>query len=141
MKHPWTEDQLAFLMASTDQIRKYLRWANWLIYASVFLGVLLLGQLYALRVDLALLIPIFVGWIFYLIVAIMIWTGRAKAYPAALVLAIVILAVSLPQPEHLSLAEAGLTLASFTFIIGSILQVGVIILIGYSMIAARKRSA
>ena len=127
-------------MSSTNLTQKYLRWANWLIYASVVLGILLLAQLYALRVSLALLIPILAGWILYLIVAIAVWTGRSKAYPAALILAIVTLAISLLQPQHLSLAEAGLTLASFTFILGSILQVGVIILIGYSIIAARRRA-
>lgn len=126
-------------MTSTDHMQNYLRWANRFIYASVVLGALLLAQLYALRVPLALLISILVGWTLYLIVAIAVWKGRSKAYPAALILAIVTLAVSLPQPQHLSLAEAGLTLASLTFIIGSILQVSVIILIGYSMITARKR--
>ena len=128
------------MMTSTNRVKNYLRWANWLIYASVVLGILLLGQLYALAVPLALLIPIFVGWIFYLIVAFAVWKGYSGAYPAALILAIVTLAVSLPQPEHLSLAEAGLTLASLTFVVGSILQVGVIVLIGYSMITARRRS-
>lgn len=127
-------------MSSIDLTQKFLRWANWFIYASVVLGILLLGQLYALRVPLALLIPILVGWILYLIFAIAVWTGRSKAYPAALILAIVTLVVSLPQPQHLSLTEAGLTLASLTFILGSILQVGVIVLIGYSMIASRKRA-
>ena len=128
------------MMTSTNRVKNYLRWANWLICASVVLGILLLGQLYALSVPLALLIPIFVGWIFYLIVAFAVWKGYGRAYPAALILAIVTLAVSLPQPEHLSLAEAGLTLASLTFVIGSTLQVGVIALIGYSMITARRRS-
>ena len=126
-------------MSSTDRIQKYLRWANWFIYASVALGILLIAQLYALSVPLALIIPIFVGWIVYLVVAIMVWTRRAIAYRAAFIIAIVTLAVSLPQPEHLSIAEAGLTLASFTFFIGSILQVGVILLIGYSIIARKNR--
>ena len=126
-------------MSSSDQLQRYLRWANWLIYVSVALGILLLSQLYALRVPLALLIPILVGWIVYLIGAIAIWRGHSNVYPAALVLAIVTLTVSLPQSQHLSLVEAGPSLASLTFILGSILQLGVIILIGYSMIAARKR--
>lgn len=128
------------MMISTDRVKNYLRWANWLIYASVVLGILLIAQLYALSVPLGLLIPIFVGWVFYLIVAFAVWKGHSRAYLAALILAIVTLAVSLPQPEHLSLAEAGPTLASFTFILGSALQVGVIILIGFSMIGIRRQS-
>ena len=127
-------------MKSAHQRKNILRWANWLIYASVVLGILLLAQLYALTVPLALIIPTLAGWILYLIVAIAVWRGHSNAYPAALILAIVTLVVSLPQPEHLSLAEAGLTLAAFTFVLGSILQVGVIGLIGYSMIASRNLS-
>lgn len=125
-------------MTSTDGRRTILRWADWLIYASVALGILLLAQLYALMVPLALLIPILAGWLLYLIVAIAIRKGLTKAYPAALILAIVTLAVSLPQPEHLSMTEAGPTLASLTFILGSALQLGVIITIGYSIIVRRK---
>jgi hypothetical protein len=127
-------------LASIDSgLERLRRWADWLIYTSVVLGIMLLAQLYTLSVPSFLFFSILAGWILYLIVAIAIWTGHTKAYPAALVLAIVTLAVSLPQPEHLSLAEAGPTLASLTFILGSILQAGVIILIGYSMIATRKR--
>lgn len=131
---------MTFRMKSVNDRKILLRWANWLIYASVVLGILLLTQLYALSVPLALLIPILVGWILYLIVAIAVWRGNSSAYLAALILAIVTLAVSLPQPEHLSLAEAGPTLASITFILGSILQVGVIVLVAWSMIIGRQRS-
>ena len=121
-------------------IDRLQRWTNWLIFASVALGVLLLAQLYLLGVPSFLFFSIFVGWFLYLVVAIAVWTGRNKAYTAALILAIVTLVVSLPQPQHLSLTEAGPTLASFTFIIGSLLQIGVIALVGYSMIIERTRS-
>ena len=127
------------MMTSHEQ-SNLLRWANWLIYASVALGILLIAQLYSLRVSLALLIPLIVGWVVYLILAILVWSGHSSAYLAALILAIVTLAVSLPQPEHLSLAEAGATLASITFILGSILQLGVIVLIICSIIMGRSRS-
>ena len=117
-----------------------LRWANWLIYSSVVLGILLLAQLYALNVPSFLFFSILAGWVLYVIVAIAVRTGRSKAYPAALILAIVTLAVSIPQPEHLSLAEAGPTLASLTFILGSILQAGVILLIASSIVMKRSRT-
>lgn len=126
-------------MTIQNKRQDFLKWANWFIYASVLLGTLLLAQLYLLNVPSFLLYSILAGWILYVVVALAVRIGQTKAYPAALILAIVILAVSLPQPEHLSLTEAGLTLASLTFIIGSILQVGVIVLVTYSMIIRRRR--
>ena len=123
-----------------SRIEGLKRWANWLIYASVVLGVILLAQLYLLNVPSFLFSSILAGWILYLIVAVAVAKRHNKAYLAALALAIVTLAVSLPQPEHLSLAEAGLTLASLTFIAGSLLQVGVIVLVFSSIIMERRRS-
>jgi hypothetical protein len=114
--------------------------ANWLIYASVILGVALVAQLFALTVPSWLFYSIFAGWVVYLVAAIAVATGRDKAYSAALVLSIVTLAVSLPQPEHYSLAEAGLTLASLTFVAGSLLQIGVIILTTSFLILKRRQS-
>jgi len=120
--------------------KRLKRVANWLIYASVILGLALLVQLYALMVHPWLFYSILAGWILYLVVGTAVATGRDKAYPVALVLSIVTLAVSLPQPGHLSLAEAGPTLASLTFFAGSALQIGVIILITSSIFLERKQS-
>ena len=128
-------------MESIDsKLKRVRRIANWLIYASVILGVALLVQLYVLVVPSWLFDSILVGWILYLVVAIAVASGRDKAYPAALVLSIITLAVSLPQPEHYSLAEAGPTLASLTFITGSVLQVGVIVLIASFLFLERKQA-
>jgi hypothetical protein len=141
MKDPLNKPTtVRFPMTLARRRLDFLRWANRLIYASVILGILLLAQLYALSVPSFLFFAILAGWILYLIVAVAVWTGRAKAYPAALVLAIVTLAVSLPQPEHISLTEAGPTLSSLTFIIGSLLQVGVIVLVASSIIKERRRA-
>jgi len=115
--------------------------ADWLIYGSVILGVALLAQLYALIAPPWLFYSILAGWILYLVVAIEVAVGRDRTYPAALVLSIVTLAVSLPQPEHYSLADAGLTLASLTFIAGSLLQVGVIILVTSFLVLKRRQSS
>ena len=102
-------------MKSIDtKLKRLRRGADWLIYASVILGVALLVQLYALMVPSWLFYSILAGWLLYLLVAIGVATGRDKAYPPALVLSIVTLAVSLPQPEHYSLTDAGPTLASLT---------------------------
>ena len=100
--------------------------ANLLIYASIFIGAVLLIQLFAL-VPSWLFYSVLAGWIAYLIVALAVAKGLKMAYPLSLVLAILTLAVSLPQPEHYSLIQAGLNPASLTFIAGSMLQVAVIL--------------
>jgi len=129
-----------WLESIDSKLKRVRRIANWLIYTSVILGVALLVQLYVLMVPSWLFYSILAGWILYLVVAIAVATGRDKAYPAALALSIVTLIVSLPQPEHYSLAEAGPTLASLTFIAGSVLQIGVIILVTSSMFLERRQS-
>ena len=132
--------ELDWLESIDSKLKRVRRIANWLIYASVILGVALLVQLYVLMVPSWLFYSILAGWILYLVVAIAVATRRDKAYPAALALSIVTLIVSLPQPEHYSFAEAGPTLASLTFIAGSVLQIGVIILVTSSMFLERRQS-
>jgi hypothetical protein len=97
-----------------------------LIYASIFLGAALLIQLFAI-VPVWLFYSVLAGWVAYLIVAVAIAKGLKTAYPLSLVLAILTLVISLPRPEHNSLVQAGLSPASLTFIIGSVLQVAVIL--------------
>ena len=121
--------ELEGLKSIDTRLQRLRRGADWLIYGSVILGVALLVQLCALMVPSWLFYSILAGWLLYLLVAIGVATGRDKAYLPALVLSIITLAVSLPQPEHYSLADAGLILASLTFIARSLLQVGVIILV------------
>jgi lysylphosphatidylglycerol synthetase-like protein (DUF2156 family) len=99
-----------------------------LIYLSVALGVALLPQLYGL-VPIWLFFSVLVGWLAYVVVAILAAKGMRIAYPFALMLAILTLVLSLPQPEHYSFVEAGLSLASGTFILGSALQLALLILI------------
>ncbi|HEV2118712.1 MAG TPA: hypothetical protein VGS11_01190 [Candidatus Bathyarchaeia archaeon] len=128
-------------MESLDaRLRLLKRGVNVLIYASVVLGLVLLAQLYALMVSSWLFFSILAGWLLYLAVAIGVAKGRKRAYPPALVLSMATLAVSLPQPEHYSLAGAGLSLAGLTFIAGSILQVGVIVLTASFLILRRGQS-
>jgi len=101
---------------------------NVLIYLSVALGVALLPQLYGL-VPSWLFFSVLAGWLAYLVVAVLVAKGRSIAYSLAFVLALLTLAVSLPQPEHYSFVEAGPSLASATFLLGSALQLALIILI------------
>jgi hypothetical protein len=130
-------DELNSIDTKLNRLR---RGADWLIYGSVILGVALLAQLYVLMVPSWLIYSILAGWLLYLLVALGVAKGRDKAYPSALVLSIVTLAVSLPQPEHYSLADAGLTLASLTFIAGSLLQIGVIVLVTSFLVLKRRQS-
>lgn len=110
--------------------------ANWLIYASVVLGIALLVQLYSL-VPSWLFYSVLIGWISYLVAGIAVTVRVSAAYPISIVLAILTLAVSLPQPEHYSF---GFSLAGMTFLAGSILQVGVIFAVGRYLILKRRSS-
>ena len=108
-----------------------------LIYLSVVLGLILLIQLYNL-VPGWLFYAVLCGWVAYLAVALIAATGHKQAYPLALVLAVVTLFVSLPQPEHYAYIEAGLSLATVTFLAGSILQTILIILDGVYLVKQRR---
>jgi len=99
-----------------------------LIYLSVALGVVLLPQLYGL-VPSWLFLSVLVGWLAYLVVAVLVVKRRPIAYPLAFVLALLTLMVSLPQPAHYSYVEAGPSLASATFLLGSAVQLSLVILI------------
>ncbi len=110
--------------------------ADLLIYASIILGAALVVQLYSL-VPLWLFYSVLTGWIAYLIVAVAIAKGLRMAYPLSLVLAILTLAVSLPQPEHYSFFQAGPSPASLTFIAGSVLQVAVILTVSSYLFLTR----
>ncbi|SRR6266480_3559660 len=107
-----------------------------LIYASIFLGAALLIQLFAI-VPVWLFYSVLAGWIAYLIVAMAIAKGMKVAYPLSVVLAILTLAVSLPRPEHYSIVQAGLSPASLTFIVGSALQVAVILTVSSYLFMTR----
>lgn len=108
------------------------------IYLSVAVGIVLLPQLFAL-VPTWLFFSVLVGWLAYVAVAMLAAVGRRIAYPLAFVLSILTLAVSLPQPEHYSYVAAGLSLASSTFIVGSVLQVVLLVLIPIYLYSTRTR--
>jgi len=94
-----------------------------LIYGSIILGVLLLVQLYSI-VPSWLFYSVLAGWVAYLAIGIAISKNIEVAYFVSIILAFLTLVVSLPQPEHYSF---GLSLATITFLAGSVLQVGVIL--------------
>jgi len=112
---------------------------RFLIYASILLGATLLVELYAV-VPVWLFYSVLAGWVAYLITAVAIAKDLKIAYPLSLVLALLTLAVSLPQPEHLSLVEAGPSPASVTFIVGSLLQLAVILTVSSYLALTRRMS-
>ena len=108
-----------------------------LIYLSVAFGIVLLFQLYVL-VPRWLFYSVLMGWVAYVAVAILAATGRKVAYPFAFILSVLTLAVSLPQPEHYSLVQEGFSLASTTFLAGSVLQILLLILLVVYFIRSRS---
>ncbi|MDG6928748.1 MAG: hypothetical protein JRN29_01705 [Nitrososphaerota archaeon] len=106
------------------------------IYATVALGPLLLAQVYG-AVPSWLLYSLLAGWLAYAAAAAAVVKGRRSGYALALVLALLVLAVSLPQPEHYAFARSGDVLAEATFVVGSALQVVVIALASVSLLRSR----
>jgi len=121
------------------QVAQLRRAIDLLIYLSVALGLALLPQLYVL-VPAWLFYSVLVGWFAYLLVAIGVAMDHELAYPLAFVLSILTLTVSLPQPEHYSFASEGMWLATFTFALGSVLQVALLVLVPIYLIRKRKAS-
>lgn len=107
------------------------------IYASVALGVVLLFQLWFL-VPVWLFYSVALGWVAYFITAVAIMRRHEGAYKAAFILAILTLVVSVPQPEHYAFVSEGINLASMTFLLGSVLQLCIIVLLTVYFLRNRK---
>jgi hypothetical protein len=112
----------------------------WLVYSSMVLGVFFLAVLHG--------IPDFPNWLFYSIMggevlwilcAVVMRRGAKWAPYLAVVLALITLAVSLPQPTHYTFASSGDVVAFMIFSIGSIIQVGLIASVALWFLRARKR--
>ena len=128
---------ISYATARLSPLHSLRRKVDLLIYLSVAFGVVILTQLYGL-VPSWLFYSVLGGWLAYLIVAILAATGHRIAYPLAFVLSILTLALSLPQPEHYSFMEAGMLLASVSFVIGSMLQFALLILIPVYLLRNRS---
>jgi hypothetical protein len=124
-------------MQATSRLLFTRRISQYLVYASVIVGVALLIQIYSL-VPGWLFYTVLGGWVVYLLVAIGVARGFEIAYPSALILSILTLFVSVPQPEHYSLVSQGLTFAALTFIIGSVIQLATIFSVSYYLMLRRR---
>ncbi len=99
-----------------------------LVYASVALGLLFVYAASAL-VPSWLLAGIAVGEVAYAAAALAVVLGHRSGYFAVATLALIVLAVSLPQPEHYAFAESGQVGAFFIFAAGSAMQVCLVVLV------------
>ena len=95
---------------------------DFLVYASVALGVLFVYVASSV-VPSWLLACLVTGEVAYALTALALWRGIRQAYYAVLVLALLVLAVSLPQPEHYAFATNGQVGRFLIFAAGSALQV------------------
>ena len=118
--------------------RNALRMAiNALVYFSVILGAVLLAQAFNLLPP-PVAYSIVVGWLAYIVAALLVFRRVGVAYPLVMVLAVLTLVVSLPRPEHYSLFNPGQAVAGATFLVGSATQVSLIVLIPLYFLRGRK---
>ena len=107
-----------------------------IIFTTVF-GVVFLWEVYPL-------LPAFVfdfvaiGWVCFVVDSFLTFFRPRASYALGLVLAVLAMAVSLPQPEHYALIEGGDVAAAATLFIGTGAEVLIIILVAYYFIASRK---
>ncbi len=116
------------------------RWIAYLVYASVAVGVAFLAAAYGL-IPYWLYYTILGGELAYVLCAVVV-TLRVRWAPyLALALAVLTLAVSLPQPEHYEFAQTGLFIAFSIFSLGSIIQVCLIVAVALWIRRSRMSKA
>jgi hypothetical protein len=110
-----------------------------LILFSTILGIFFLWEVYSL-------LPSFVfdflalGWFLFLVDSVLTFVRPRISYFLGLVLAILTLAASIPQPEHYSLIASGNVEATVTLILGSSAQAGIIVSVAYYALKTRRSS-
>jgi len=111
----------------------------WLVYASVVLGVLFLYVLHGTAGIPSFLFPsILVGELIWIVCAVAISRRVRWAPYMAVVLAVITLAVSLPQPTHYSFAETGQVVAFLIFTGGAVLQFALIAAVALFVFRSRR---
>ncbi len=110
-----------------------------LIYATVFLGLFLLYEVSGV-VPGWLQASLFAGEMAYAISSLAVAQRRTWAYYVIFVLAIVVLAVSLPQPQHYAFFSTGQAVPAFIFAAGSVMQVCLLVLIPLYLWRTRRKA-
>ena len=107
------------------------------VLLSVVLGILFLAQAYGL-VPSFVFEFVAVGWVLFVIDAIITFVRPRVSYALALVLAVLALGSSLPQSSHWAFIANGDLLPAFTFLAGSAVQVVLILLVVYYFAKGRS---
>jgi hypothetical protein len=108
------------------------------VYASVLLGLLLLYAAAPL-VPSWLLASLASGEVAYAACAVAVARGFRRAYYGVFALGILVLAVSLPQPDHYSFATSGDIGAFIIFAAGSALQACLLVTIPIYLRRTRRK--
>jgi hypothetical protein len=108
------------------------------IYASVVLGLLLLYAAEPL-VPSWLLTSLAIGEFAYAGCAVCVARGSRGAYYVAFALAVLVLVVSLPRPEHYAFAAEGDVGAFLIFAAGSVLQASLLVEVPIFLRRTRRR--
>jgi hypothetical protein len=118
---------LAGFVASTGRI------IQGLVLFSTALGVLFLVQVYGV-LPAEVFDFVGIGWVLFVIDSILTFTNPTVSYYMAFVLAILTLISSLPESTHYAFIENGVLLPSATFILGSLAQFALVVLVPYHFI-------
>lgn len=121
----------------SDTLSKLKPAIDALVYLSVLLGILLL-YFAAPLVPSWLLVSLTAGEAAYAVCAAAVAMGRIRVYYAVLILAVLVLAASLPQPEHYALASSGQAGPFAIFAAGSAVQVCLLVLIPIYLVRRRR---
>jgi hypothetical protein len=99
-----------------------------LIYATVFLGLILLYEISGV-VPGWLQASLFAGVGAYAATSLGVAKGYRWSYYIIMVLAVLVLVVSLPQPEHYAFATTGQAVPFLIFAAGSVMQICLLVLV------------
>jgi hypothetical protein len=102
------------------------------------LGVAFLVQVYGV-VPSWLFLSVSVGWGLFVVDSVLTFVRPRISYYLAFALAVLAFVSSVPQTAHYAFIEQGLLLPSATFLLGSAVQVLLIVVVPYHLLKTRRR--
>jgi hypothetical protein len=109
-----------------------------LIIFSTLLGIAFLWEVYGL-VPAAVFDFVTLGEVLFVIDSILTFIRPTVSYYFGAVLAALALASSLPQSVHYTLIQSGMVVQAATFIVGTVAQVLIIVLVLYQFVRSRRK--
>lgn len=103
---------------------------------SAVLGVIFLVQVYGVLPS-QFFDFVFVGWVLFVLDSVLTFTNPRVSYAMAFALALLALVSSLPQSAHYAFIENGVLLPAATFVLGTLAQVLLLILVPYYFLRER----